>query len=297
MIRALILIIIAGAILYFWPYPPDLTNFRIVSNNDETNAAKKEIKHITDALTSLQETPTGKALWLMVIQSKDIYKVYFKSLKDSGARFVKGTPSDMSDTVVWFGKNGNAYRYAPRPYTGDDENFDPAKNEIWLNSKKITSSNNNTTKELAALLAHEITHLVQYLTGEKFRTHIGMLEGDDSWDEVWARLLQWQVEKELGIRISSPYPGEDYYRQQWDEAKLGPEDLHRYLSELYWELDSVPLNILNDSDAEGIDTLELAEQIGNKCCLRDRIAQIHALYEAIDERAYKRFIKEIQDPL
>jgi hypothetical protein len=296
MFRALGLIIVSCAILYFWHYPPDLTNFRIASNNDNQQIAKEEIRLITKALAQLQSTPTGKALWKMVIRSKDIYKVYFKSLEGSGARFVKGTPTDMGDTIVWFGRNGNAYRYAPRPYAGDDYNYDPAENEIWMDNEILKTDKADKEEEIAALLAHEITHLVQYITGEKFRTKIGMLEGDDSWDEVWARLLQWQVEEELGIRVSSPLPGEDYFRQQWDEGKLGAEDLHRYISELYWELDSQALNILTDTDAVSEDTLILAEQFGNKWCLSDRINQIYELYEAIDEKAYNRFIKDVQSP-
>ena len=296
MLRIIILILAAVAILYFWPYPADLSNFRIASNHDIQDSAKEEIELITKSLTLLNGTPTGKALWSLVVNSKEIYKVYFKSLDDSGARFVKGTPTDMSDTLVWFGRNGHAYRYAPRPYVGDDENYDPAENEIWLANSYIYSKEPNKEKALAAIIAHELTHLIQYLNGEKFRTHIGMLEGDDSWDEVWARLIQWNVEKELDVKISSPLPGEDLYRQQWDEGKIGPEDLHRFISEIYWELDSTPINILNDQDAIARDTLLLYEQTSSKWCLRDRIANVYRLYEAIDERAYKRFITEVQFP-
>jgi hypothetical protein len=205
-------------------------------------------------------------------------------------------PSDFGDTIVWLGHNNSEFWYRPRPYTGDDNTYDFAKHEIWLDPKSVIPDSADADKRAAVLLAHELTHMLQYLMGEKWKDNLGLLEGEDVWDEIWARLIQWKVEAELGIELQSAAPGDFFIKQAWKKGDLALMGLKDYIADLYWELPELPNTIDNNEYVTKVDRKELENASLVYWPIEQRLKDMYTIYSVADVNAYTRFIEIIESP-
>jgi len=298
MLRALVLGLIAFGILFLIKPEPDLSNFRICSHQFDIQKAEEEIKLIRKAFLLLNKSKHGHELLSILSHSRWIYRIYFKSLDELGARYVEGTPSDMGDTTAWFGHDDYAFWYKPRPYLGDDNNYDPAQHEIWLEPAImlepaiIRDANPHDIESIAVLLAHELTHATQYLCGERWKSSIGLLEGDDVWDELWARLVQWRVEDEFSFTLKFSALGDSFVKAAWFNGDLALLGLLDYISGIYWEVPMEPVSILT-YPVEQPEKENLALGALLNWSLIERINSLYEFYAEVDEQAYNEFNQKI----